>query len=310
VGDGLFAYLQPDGGWGWSNAGLIVDGEATLLVDTLFDLKLTGEMLAAMRKAVPAAAEIDTLVNTHANGDHCWGNELVPEGTAIWATAAAAQEMTEVTPELFHAMAVNDLGPELNDFYDYAFGRFEFGDITLTLPTDTFSERHALTVGGRQVELIEVGPTHTRGDTFAHVPDAGVLFTGDVLFVEGTPIMWAGPSENWIAACDLICALSPHTIVPGHGPVCGLEGPRAVQAYLRWVRDAVGERHAGGMTDPLEIALDLDLGPFADLRDAERIVVNAESMLRELDPGRPPPSPVDLFTGMQRWRRERRSPTL
>ena len=78
-----------------------------------------------------------------------------------------------------------------------------------------------------------------------------------------------------------------------------------MQAYLRWVRDAVAERHAGGMTDPLEIALDVDLGAFADLRDAERIVVNAESLLRELDPDRPPPNPVELFTGMARWRRER-----
>jgi cyclase len=41
LGTGCFAWLQPDGSWGWSNAGLVVDGEATLLVDTLFDLRLT-----------------------------------------------------------------------------------------------------------------------------------------------------------------------------------------------------------------------------------------------------------------------------
>ena len=63
LGTGCFAWLQPDGSWGWSNAGLVVDGEATLLVDTLFDLRLTAEMLEAMRKAVPSAARNDTLVN-------------------------------------------------------------------------------------------------------------------------------------------------------------------------------------------------------------------------------------------------------
>ncbi len=52
LGNGCWAYLLPDGGWGWSNAGLIVDGEEALLVDTLFDLPLTAEMLAAMRRAV------------------------------------------------------------------------------------------------------------------------------------------------------------------------------------------------------------------------------------------------------------------
>ena len=60
VGEGLYAYLQPDGGWGWSNAGLVADGERTLLIDTLFDRALTEQMLKAMRDAVPAAASIDT----------------------------------------------------------------------------------------------------------------------------------------------------------------------------------------------------------------------------------------------------------
>src|SRR5690606_22446925 len=69
IGDGTYAYLLPNGSWGWSNAGLIVDGEATLLVDTLYTLGLTGEMLTEMRRRVPAAERIDTLVNSHADGD-------------------------------------------------------------------------------------------------------------------------------------------------------------------------------------------------------------------------------------------------
>jgi cyclase len=55
LGNGCFAYLQPDGGWGWSNAGLVVDGKENLLIDTLFDLKLTQEMLSDMRDSVPSA---------------------------------------------------------------------------------------------------------------------------------------------------------------------------------------------------------------------------------------------------------------
>jgi glyoxylase-like metal-dependent hydrolase (beta-lactamase superfamily II) len=74
LGGGCFAWLQADGSAGWSNAGLVTDGEASLLVDTLFDLRLTREMLDAMRDAAPAAASIDTLVTTHANGDHCRGD--------------------------------------------------------------------------------------------------------------------------------------------------------------------------------------------------------------------------------------------
>src|SRR5207248_8442959 len=83
VGDGLYAYLQPDGGWGWSNAGLVVDGDSSLLIDTLFDLSLTEQMLADMRRAAAAAARIDTVVNTHANGDHCYGNQLVRDARIV-----------------------------------------------------------------------------------------------------------------------------------------------------------------------------------------------------------------------------------
>ena len=75
LGNGQYAYLQPDGGWGWSNAGLIVDGEASLLVDTLFDMTLTYDMLKTMKDAAGVAGpDIGVIVNTHANGDHTHGN--------------------------------------------------------------------------------------------------------------------------------------------------------------------------------------------------------------------------------------------
>ena len=62
IGDGLHAYLQPDGGWGWSNAGLIVGDGVSLLVDTLFDLRLTASMLDSMTP-LTSAAPVASLVN-------------------------------------------------------------------------------------------------------------------------------------------------------------------------------------------------------------------------------------------------------
>ena len=102
LGDGCFAYLQPDGSWGWSNAGLVVGDGSSLLVDTLFDLHLTRDMLDSMRSAT-RVAPIATLVNTHANGDHCYGNQLV-DGAEIIASSATAHEMAEVPPSMLAAM--------------------------------------------------------------------------------------------------------------------------------------------------------------------------------------------------------------
>ena len=86
LGDGCHAYLQPDGSWGWSNAGLVVGDGASLLVDTLFDLPLTRTMLDEM-VVHTRTAPIVTLVNTHANGDHCYGNELVGQAEIVASVA-------------------------------------------------------------------------------------------------------------------------------------------------------------------------------------------------------------------------------
>ena len=83
-------------------------------------------------------------------------------------------------------------------------------------------------VGDKQVVLIEVGPAHTRGDVLVHSVSDRVVFTGDILFIEGTPILWEGPIGNWIRACERIEAMDVDVVVPGHGPITGPAGARAV----------------------------------------------------------------------------------
>jgi glyoxylase-like metal-dependent hydrolase (beta-lactamase superfamily II) len=283
LGDGLYAWLAPDGSWGWSNAGLVADGGASLLVDTLFDLPLTREMLAAMRAAEPrAAAQIDVLVNTHANGDHCFGNELVG-GAEIVASKAAAAEMGETPPEALAGMvkALGGADTALGRFVREAFGAFQFEGIRLTPPTRTFEGRLELRVGGKRVELLEVGPAHTRGDVLVHLPAERVVWSGDILFVEGTPIVWEGPVSNWIAACERILAMDAAVVVPGHGPITDRRGVLAVKAYLEHLLREARARFEAGM-DAWSAARDIDLGEFADWRDAERLAVNVDTIYREL----------------------------
>ncbi|MEP2379231.1 MBL fold metallo-hydrolase, partial [Parasphingorhabdus sp.] len=172
TGNGIFAYLQPDGGWGWSNAGLISDGDQALLVDTLFDASLTRDMLTIMADATGKGADdIGVIVNTHANGDHCHGNGLCQHAEII-ASEASAAEMAELpAPALAAIMAqAKTLGPTGQYLVDI-FGSFDFNDVAEKHPTKTFSGEYSVEVGNKTVELIEVGPAHTAGDVLVHVPE-------------------------------------------------------------------------------------------------------------------------------------------
>jgi cyclase len=304
LGNGGYAWLQPDGGWGWSNAGLISDGDDALLVDTLFDVRLTAEMLEAMHRAAPRS-RIRQLVNTHSNGDHCNGNELVV-GAEIISSKATADELAHESPAMMAAMLrrAPEMG-ELGAFFQYCFGAFHFEEVTQTPPTRTFEGTLDTTVGNKLVHLEQVGPAHTRGDTIVHVPTDRTVFTGDVLFIEGHPILWAGPVGNWIDACNYILSLDVETIVPGHGPITDKRGVIAVRDYLTYVRDEARKRFDAGMA-VYDAAVDISLADFDSWGDAEWIVVNVATLYKEFSGDTAANDTGALFGMMAKLHRERR----
>lgn len=303
VADDVWAWLAPDGGWGWSNAGLVAGERASLLVDTLYDLPMTAEMLGAMA-AVTDARPLTDAVNTHANGDHCYGNQLLGPSVTVHAGRDAAHDVHETEPATLVGLLASDLGPEMNAYAQHCFGAFDYSGITLREPDREVLVDTDLDVGGRRVRVLPLGPAHTAGDVAVHVPDAGVLFAGDLLFIDGTPIMWAGPAESWVRACDAMLALEPAVVVPGHGPVTDQGGITDVRDYLTHVQAGIGAAHRAGLTWR-QAADEVDLGRFAALGDVERIVVNSYVAYRHLDPSVPATGPLDLFREMARWRAER-----
>jgi cyclase len=303
LGGGSWAWLQPDGGWGWSNAGLIVDGDQSLLVDTLFDARLTGTMLDAMSDATGLSGDdIGTVVNTHANGDHTHGNGLCRHAEII-ASEASAREMAEVDAAGLAAMmaAAPNLGPS-GKYLINIFGDFDFTNVAERAPTRTFTGELNLKVGDKNVSLIEVGPAHTAGDVLVHLPEDRIVYTGDILFIDGTPIMWAGPVGNWIAACDKILAMDVEAIVPGHGPISDKAGVRKVQAYLRYIDGEARKRFDAGLS-PRDAAHDIALGDYASWIDSERIAVNVDTLYREYRGDTSPPNIVGLFSLMAELKR-------
>jgi glyoxylase-like metal-dependent hydrolase (beta-lactamase superfamily II) len=293
VADGVWAYLQPDGGWGWSNAGLVTGDRTSLLVDTLFDLRLTSEMLEAMRRVTPAAEEIATVVNTHANGDHCYGNALLT-GSEIIASARCAEEMAQLPASAMADImgSAASLGAA-GAFLTRIFAPFTFDDIPAAYPTTTFESRLDLRIADRRVTLLEVGPAHTAGDVVVHLPDDGVVFTGDILFHGGHPIVWAGPVSNWVAACDRVLELDAAVIVPGHGPLATPTAVADLRGYFGYLGAAARARYEAGMS-ALEAARDIDLGPYAGWGEAERVVANVRALYRDFGDD----APADVLTVM------------
>ena len=281
LGNNIYCYLQPDGGWGWSNAGLIADGDESLIVDTLFDEDLTLEMLDSMKSAEPKGMKnIRALINSHSNGDHCNGNNCVDTDEVI-SSEATLEEMSHESPEMMAALLKQ--APEMGTLGKYfleCFGSFNFEGVTKRLPNTTFTGEMQRQVGDKIVELIEVGPAHTNGDILVHVPSDKVVFTGDILFIEGHPILWAGPVKNWINACDRIISMEVDFVVPGHGPVTDNRGVKAVRDYLAYIDTESRERFESGMS-ALEAAKEIDLDLFSTWGDGERIAVNVNSLYRE-----------------------------
>ena len=281
LGNNIYCYLQPDGGWGWSNAGLIADGDESLIVDTLFDEDLTLEMLDSMKSAEPKGMKnIRALINSHSNGDHCNGNNCVDTDEVI-SSEATLEEMSHESPEMMAALLKQ--APEMGTLGKYfleCFGSFNFEGVTKRLPNTTFTGETQRQVGDKIVELIEVGPAHTNGDVLVHVPTDKVVFTGDILFIEGHPILWAGPVKNWINACDRIISMEVDFVVPGHGPVTDNRGVKAVRDYLVYIDAESRKRFESGMS-ALETAKEIDLDLFSAWGDGERIAVNVNSLYRE-----------------------------
>ncbi|MEU6381120.1 MBL fold metallo-hydrolase [Streptomyces sp. NPDC046909] len=255
IADGVFAYVQPDGGWCLNNAGLVVgaDGQA-VLVDTTATERRARRLRAEVLRTV--AEPPRTLVTTHFHGDHTFGHRYFPEALVV-AHENARTDMAAA------GLGLTTLWPGV-----------EWGDVAPTLPHLTYRDSLTLHVGDDRVELIHLGPAaHTTGDTAVWLPRQRVLFTGDVVMNGVMPFCLMGSVSGSLDALRRLRALEPVTVVPGHGAVGGPELIDADEEYFRWLVRLAERGLAAGLT-PLELARAEGAGPYAGLLDAERLVPN------------------------------------
>lgn len=291
-----WAWLQPNGGLGESNAGLIVGDGASLLVDTLWDERLTQRMLDAMAPQLAGAPLRQALI-THPDGDHWWGNAALDAKVEVVATPACDRAMrAEAPPRVLHGMArtaallrraPGRVGAVARRAHQQL-APFAWPGVRLRHADRLVEDGATLDVGGRDVRVLDVGPTHTAADAIAHLPDVGVVFAADILFIGVMPIMWHGTVERWLAALDTLLSLDAGVYVSGHGPPCGRAEIEELAAYWRWLRDGVAEQRAAGRSAG-EAARLLVRSPeharWSAWEGPERIVVSVATMYRNLDGG-------------------------
>ncbi|WP_328914221.1 MULTISPECIES: MBL fold metallo-hydrolase [unclassified Streptomyces] len=281
VADGIFAWIQPDGGWCLNNAGVIA-GAGPVLIDTAATEARARALRAATIEMCGEPPRV--VINTHAHGDHTFGNFVFPEAMVVGHAGTRAEVLQ-------FGLHLTGLWPEV-----------DWGNITLAPPTTTFQERLTLHIGGARVELLQLGPGHTTSDTVVWLPDAGVVFTGDVVMSGVTPFCPMGSVAGSLRVVDELRALGATTVVTGHGPVSGPEVYDTAEEYLRWLQRLARDGLAHGRT-PLEAARATD-NPYTHLLDPERLVPNLHrAYLEEI--GAPAGTPVDmtaLFAEMVEFR--------
>jgi cyclase len=273
VSDGIFAYVQLDGSWGLNNTGFLVGEDGVVVIDTCFTERRSRAFLGAVRSVTDRP--LRTLVNTHHHGDHTHGNFVFRGESMIIGHELCRKEVIETgfgTKALFPGV--------------------DWGEIEIAPPTVTFENWMTMYVDDLRVELVYVGPAHTTNDVLVWLPERRIVFSGDVIFHDGTPFALMGSIAGWLEALKRLRALGAERIIPGHGAVCGPEVIDDVAAYLSFIQEVARKGHAAGV-GPLEAARETDLGRFDEWLDRERLVGNLHRAYSELR-GEPRGTPLPL----------------
>jgi cyclase len=259
VTNGVFGYIQLDGSWGLNNTGFIVGGDGVTAIDTCFTERRSRAFRDAIRSV--SGLPVRALVNTHHHGDHTHGNFVFRPGGDDNRRSCAVRRSSR------------------REWDEGALSGSRWGEIEVAPPFVTFDNRMTLFVDELRVELIPRRPARTN-DVVVWLPERRVMFTGDVIFNNGTPFALMGSIAGWLEALDRLRSLGAERMVPGHGAVCGPGSSMTLRNTLCSSRRS-REKGSGGRL-ALETARDTDLGRFSEWLDQERLVGNLHQAYSEL----------------------------
>ncbi len=263
LADGVWAAVARADGWGVGNAGIVDLGDATLVFDTGITPQAGAELAAEARELTGRDARF--VVLSHYHNDHVRGAQAFPTATLIATEATRALLDTEGRGELAsdreHAGAQGAYARGLLDdpeparrafarlFVPYWEGIQATANLAeVRLPDVAFERRLVLHGTRRRAEFVSLGPAHTGDDAVLVLPDDGVVFCGDLLFVACHPYLPDGEPERWRGALDVLLAMGADQYVPGHGPVGDPESVGTLAAHLDGLQATAARLHERGAT--------------------------------------------------------------
>lgn len=200
------------------NIGAVVGEDGVLVVDTRASHRQARRLIADVARLTPR--EIRWVVNTHWHWDHTFGNAMF-EGE-IWGHERCRERLL-VEGEAARADAL-DWMPKSD--------REDLLEVRITPPDHAFADSHRLDIGGRIVELEFLGRGHTDNDVVVTVPDASVVFSGDLIEEGGPPYFGDSYPLSWADTIARLAQKHPSTVVPGHGDVVDLSFVRSQRAAI------------------------------------------------------------------------------
>jgi len=258
-----------------SNNAFLVTDEGVLVIDARQHPRRAEELLATIRKYTDKP--IKWLVNTHAHGDHYFGNSVFKrEGATLIAHRDTA------------GMMKAHYGLEMKRRMGYFKQRqYDPGEVKLVLPDVTFDSKLTLTLGGRTVELLYMGPGQNPGDTLVYFPQERVIFTGGPFSKNS----WANPSftpsmSNWVEMLRKIAAMDVDIYLGGHGDIGNKQDVLHEAQMLADFDAGMREAVAKGMSKD-DIIKNVKFEKYKDVRNYYRMNLFISSYYHFLITGRP-----------------------
>jgi glyoxylase-like metal-dependent hydrolase (beta-lactamase superfamily II) len=228
------------------NVGIVEGERAVLAIDTAMG-HANGRSILDAAGAIAGERKL-LLTTTHFHPEHAFGAKPFEAGVTYVANASQAAELVEKGRE--YVEMFSSFGPGLAQL---------LADVELIPPDLAYEGRLRIELGGREVELIDAGPAHTKGDQLVWLPAERIVFAGDLIENAFFPILPDGDADGgwWLGALDAIAALEPRVVVGGHGEVGGPELIDAFREYLELVRDRNAELEASG-SEPAEVVTTIE----------------------------------------------------